>query len=93
MGHRWVSRRIHFPDNVWDEIEAQPQPYRWAIQRAIFHLLGEPVPTLAEPFPSVDPLPNAYELHLPTDGVTIWYVIVKGEADDTISVQHVRADT
>jgi hypothetical protein len=41
------------------------------VQRVIFHLLGEPVPALADPFPPDDPLPGAYELHLPTDGVTI----------------------
>lgn len=33
--------------------------------------LEEPVPTLADPFPENDPLPGAYELHLPSDGVTI----------------------
>jgi hypothetical protein len=37
----------------------------------IFHLLEEPVPTLADPFREDDPLPGAYELHLPSDGVTI----------------------
>jgi hypothetical protein len=37
----------------------------------IFHLLEEPVPTLADPFPEDDPLPGAYELDLPSDGVTI----------------------
>jgi len=42
------------------------------VQQAIFHLLDEPVPTLADPFPNDDQLPGAYELHLPSDGVTIW---------------------
>ncbi|HYK30534.1 MAG TPA: hypothetical protein VEV63_01190 [Streptosporangiaceae bacterium] len=41
-----------------------PQPLRWTVQSAIFHLLDEPVPTLADPFPPDDPLPGAYELHL-----------------------------
>ncbi|MGP0027033.1 MAG: hypothetical protein ACLPKE_27300 [Streptosporangiaceae bacterium] len=36
-------------------------------------MLDEPVPTLADRFPIDDPLPGAYELHLPTDDVTIWY--------------------
>jgi hypothetical protein len=44
---------------------------RWTVQRVIFHLREEPVPTLADPFPEDDPLPWAYELHLPSDGVTI----------------------
>jgi hypothetical protein len=42
---------------------------------AIFHLRDEPVPALADPFPNDDPLPGAYELHLPSDGVTIWYTV------------------
>ena len=29
--------------------------------RVIFHLLDEPVPALADPFPADDPLPGAYE--------------------------------
>ena len=35
----------------WQEIEALPQPLRWTVQRTIFHLLDEPVPTLAALFP------------------------------------------
>lgn len=31
---------------------ALPQPLRWTVQRTIFHLLDEPVPTLADPFPA-----------------------------------------
>jgi hypothetical protein len=41
------------------------------VQRTIFHLLDEPVPTLADPFPRDDPLPGVCELHLPADNVTI----------------------
>jgi hypothetical protein len=40
-------------------------------QRVIFHLLDEPVPALAGPFPRDDPLPGAYELHLPAHDVAI----------------------
>jgi hypothetical protein len=47
---------------------------RWTVQRAVFHLLEEPVPTLADPFPADELLPGAYELHLPSDGVTIWRI-------------------
>jgi hypothetical protein len=43
----------------------KPQPLRNTVRRAIFHLLDEPVPVLAEPFPETDPLPGAYRLHLP----------------------------
>ena len=67
------DRLVRFPGSSWQEIEALPQPLRWTVQRTIFHLLDEPVPTLADPFPSDDPLPGAYELHLPADDVTIWY--------------------
>jgi len=64
------DRLIRFPAASWEEIEALPQSLRWTVQRTIFHLLDEPVPTLADPFPRDDPLPGAYELHLPVDEVT-----------------------
>src|ERR1700728_4278904 len=51
------DRVIRFPDRTWDELEGLPQPLRNAAHRAIFHLLEDPVPTLADPFPEVDPLP------------------------------------
>ena len=53
------DRVIRFPDRTWDELEGLPQPLRNAAHRAIFHLLEEPVPTLADPFPEVDPLPGS----------------------------------
>jgi len=56
-------------------------------------LLTEPVPTLAEPFPDDDPLPGAYQLHLPWDGVTIWYTVTPFDGQEIISVQLVKADT
>jgi hypothetical protein len=59
----------------------------------IFHLLDEPVPALADPFPADDPLPGAYELHLPAEAVTIWYTVATFEGQELISVQHVRVDT
>jgi hypothetical protein len=46
------DRVVRFPGASWQEIEALPQPPRWTVQRTIFHLLDEPVPTLADPFPS-----------------------------------------
>jgi hypothetical protein len=61
---------------------------RWTVQRVIFHLLDEPIPTVADPFPSDAPLPGAYELHLPSDGVTIWYTVTSHEGQEVISVQH-----
>jgi hypothetical protein len=69
------DRFLRFPDGTWDELEGLPQPFRTAAQEAIFHLLEEPVPTLADPFPEADPLPGAYRLHLPSDGLTIWYTV------------------
>jgi hypothetical protein len=63
------------------------------VQRAIFHLLDEPAPTLADPVPRDDPLPGAYELHLPSDNVTIWYVVALHEGQEIISIQLVRLDT
>ena len=67
---------------------------RNAAHRAIFHLLEEPVPALAEPFPEQDPLPGAYRLHLPSDGLTIWYTITQSlQAQVVIVVQYVKADT
>jgi hypothetical protein len=67
---------------------------RQAALRVVAHLLEEPVSTLADPCPPDDePLPEAYELRLPGDGVTIWYVL--GHADDgtdVVLIQHVRVD-
>ena len=40
-----------------------------------------------------DPLPGAYELHLPSDGVTIWYVVAPYRGQEIISIQLVRLDT
>lgn len=88
-----ADREVRFPDGAWRQLEALPQELRWAVQRAVFHLLTEPVPTLAEPFPRDDPLPGAYELHLPTDGVTIWYVVTSYRGKEVITVEVVRADT
>lgn len=87
------DRLVRFPGTSWQQIEALPQPLRWTVQHTIFHLLEEPVPTLADPFPSDDPLPGAYELHLPADDVTIWYTASKDEGQEIISVQHVSLDT
>jgi hypothetical protein len=87
------DRQVRFPERAWQQIEDLPQQLRWAVQRAIFHLLEEPVPALADSFPSDDPLPGAYELYLPADGVTIWYVVTLRDAYEVITVQQVRADT
>jgi len=87
------DRLVRFPGPSWEEIEALPQPLRWTVQRAIFRLLDEPVPMMADPFPSGDPLPGAYELHLPADRVTIWYTVTVHEGRDIISIQHVSLDT
>lgn len=87
------DRLVRFPGSSWQEIEALPQPLRRTVQGAIFHLLDEPIPTLAEPFPADDPLLGAYELHLPSDGVTIWYTVTPHEGQEIISIQHVRVDT
>ena len=92
-GESVSDRLVRFPGASWQEIEALPQPLRWTVQHTIFHLLDEPVPTLADPFPSDDPLPGAYELHLPSDGVTIWYTVTPYEGQEIISIQHVRLDT
>ena len=88
------DRVLRFPDRTWNELEALPQPLRNAARRAIFHLLEEPVPTLADPFPEGDPLPDAYRIHLPSDGLTIWYTVTESpEGKVVIVVQYVKADT
>jgi hypothetical protein len=92
-GESVSDRLVRFPGASWQEIDALPQPLRWTVQRSIFHLLDEPVPTLADPFPADDPLPGAYELHLPSDNVTIWYTVSSYQGQEIISIQHVRADT
>jgi hypothetical protein len=87
-----AERLVRFPGQSWHQIEALPEPQRLAVQRVIFHLLTEPVPTLADPFPvgDTDPLPGAYELRLPTDGVAVWYTITPHEGNEIISIQQVR---
>jgi hypothetical protein len=50
------DRLVRFPGSSWQEIQALPQPLRWTVQRTIFHLLDEPAPALADPFPRDDPL-------------------------------------
>lgn len=92
-GESVTDRLVRFPGASWEEIEALPQPLRWTVQRVIFHLLDEPVPSLADPFPRDDPLPGAYELHLPADEVTIWYTVTTRNGQEIISVQHVSLDT
>jgi hypothetical protein len=37
--------------------------------------------------------PAHNELHLPTDGVTIWYVVTTYGGKEVITVEVVRADT
>jgi hypothetical protein len=86
-----VSRRlIQFPGNSWSEIDALPENLRAAVLAVIAHLLDEPVPTLADPFPQDDPLPGAYELHLPREDVTIWYTVAHYQGEEVISIQVVR---
>jgi hypothetical protein len=87
------DRQVRFPGDTWQSIEALPQPVRWTVQRAIFHLLDDPAPTLADPFPRDDPIPGAYELHLPSDNVTIWYRVITHEGQEIISIQHIKLDT
>lgn len=88
-----TERRVRFPGRSWNEIEALPEALRWAIYPVIFSLLDEPRPAFADPFPEDQPLPGAYELHLPTDGVTIWYTLTERDGVEYISIQLVRADT
>ena len=88
------DRVLRFPDRTWDELEGLPQPLRNAAHRAIFRLLEEPVPALADPFPEADPLPGAYRLHLPSDGLTIWYTVTESQDGQVvIVVQYIKADT
>lgn len=88
-----MARRISFPGETWAEIEALPEPARRAVHRVLAHLLEEPVPSLAEPFPDDgDPLPGSYELHLPGDGVTLWYVVAQvSDGAEVIYIQRVRS--
>ena len=88
-----TDRVVRFSGTTWEEIEALPGSLRRTVQRAVFHLLDEPVPTLADPFPKDDPLPGAYELHMPSDGVTLWYTVTPHEGKEFISLQHIKADT
>lgn len=74
-----TERAVRFPDAAWQQTEALPFALRDAVERVAFHLMDEPVPSLAEPFPEDDPLPGADRIHLPSDGVTIWYTVTPDE--------------
>ena len=87
------DRIVRFNDQPWQDIEALPGPLRQAVHRTVFHLLQEPVLALADPFPEDDPLPGAYRLHLPSDGVSIWYTVTPYEGQEVITIQYVKADT
>jgi hypothetical protein len=87
------DRQVRFPDGCWRQIEALPRQLREAVERVVFHLLDEPVPTLADPFPPDDPLPGVYELRLPADGVTIWYTVTPYDGSEVITVQQVHVGT
>ncbi|MBN6058438.1 hypothetical protein JYK22_41340, partial [Nonomuraea sp. RK-328] len=82
-----ADRRIAFPERAWEQIEALPESLRRPVQLAIFTLLDEPRPTLAEP---MDGVPNAYELNLVSDDITIWYTITLHEGVEVITIQVVR---
>jgi hypothetical protein len=88
-----VARRIvRFPGNTWSEIEALPEPARQAVYRVLAHLVDDPVPSLAEPFPADgDPLPGAYRLDLHADDVTVWYAVATdNDGTEVILIQHVE---
>lgn len=87
-----ARRVIRFPGDAWSAIEALPEPARHAVHRTLAYLLQDPVPSLAEPFPDDgDPLPGAYELRLPADDVTIWYVVATDkDGTEVILIQHVE---
>jgi hypothetical protein len=59
----------------------------------VFHLLDEAIPALADPFPPGDPLPGMFRLHLPADGITIWYTVTPYLDTEVITIQALRTDT
>ena len=89
-----ARRTVQFPGDSWSDIEDLPDQSRQVVHRVLTHLLEEPVPTLADPFPPDDPLPSAYELRLPADGVSIWYVVaLDDDGTEVILIERVRLDT
>jgi hypothetical protein len=40
----------------------------------------------ADPFPELDPLPGAYRLYLPSDGLTIWYTVTESPDGQVVIV-------
>ena len=50
-------------------------------------------PVLADPFPEADSLPGAYRLHLPTDGLTIWYTVTETSDGQTVIVRSTSRPT
>ena len=66
---------------------ALPEGLRRPVQLAIFTLLDEPRPTLADP---MDGVPDACELNLVRDDVTISYTVTLHEGAEVITIQVVR---
>ena len=85
------DRLVRFPGSSWQEIEALPQPCagRSSVRSSTCETSRY---RPGRPFPRDDPLPGAYELHLPADDVTIWYTITEHEGQEVISVQQVSVD-
>lgn len=85
---------MQFPGDSWPDIESLPEPSRQVVYRLLTHLLNEPVPALAGPFPPDDPMPGSYELRLPADGVSTWYVVaLDDDGTEVILMQRVRRTT
>jgi hypothetical protein len=60
--------------------------------RAVLHLVDEPVPSLADPYPPDDPLPGVFRIRLSAGGVTIWYVVTPYQGGEIITLLQVHAE-
>lgn len=87
-----TERVARFSGVAWQMTEALPTGLRKAVHNTAFHLLEEPVPELAEPFPEDGPLPGAYRLHLPSDEITIWYTVTPYKGQEVIIIRRVEAN-
>jgi hypothetical protein len=76
---------LRFPDRTWDEPEAAAA----TSERCAPANLSPPAgagPDACRPVPEDEPLPRAYRLYLPSDGLTIWYTVIKTQDRQVVIV-------
>jgi hypothetical protein len=87
------DRVLRFPDRIWDELEGLPNHFGTPPTGQSF-TCSMNSPGACRPVSRSRPLPGAYRLYLPSDGLTIWYTVTeRSDGQVVVVVQYVKADT